>query len=293
MVQGNLGVSLRSGRAVLDEIAAVLPGTLELGLLGALIGLGIGLPVGILSAVYQDRPADRGMRFAVYVCISLPEFWLGTLMVLLFSIHFRWLPAGGYADLFQDPLEGLRFVVMPAVVLGLTMAAFLSRVVRSTMLETLRQDYVTVARAKGLSGPSVLLNHALRNAAGPIITLVGLQIAFLISGSVIVEEVFVRARSRAAAGAVDLPARLRRGAGRDAALHGHLRVREPAGRRAARRGRSARARAGMNARPTPQRQCAHERTIMGRPRLAASFMVARISDVRTGNPVLVSGRDVK
>ena len=192
VVQGNLGVSLRSGRAVVDEIAAVLPGTLELGLLGALLGIGIGLPVGILSAVHQDRPADRGMRFLVYVFISLPEFWLGTLMVLLFSIQLRWLPAGGYVGLFDDPLEALRFVIMPAVVLGLIMAAFLSRVVRSTMLETLRQDYVTVARAKGLSGPAVLLDHALRNAAGPIITLVGLQFAFLISGSVIVEEVFVR-----------------------------------------------------------------------------------------------------
>ena len=192
VVQGNLGVSLRSGRAVVDEIAAVLPGTLELGLLGALLGIAIGLPVGILSAVHQDRPADRGMRFLVYVFISLPEFWLGTLMVLLFSIHLRWLPAGGYVGLLDDPLEALRFVVMPAVVLGLIMAAFLSRVVRSTMLETLRQDYVTVARAKGLSGSAVLLDHALRNAAGPIITLVGLQIAFLISGSVIVEEVFVR-----------------------------------------------------------------------------------------------------
>ena len=192
VVQGNLGVSLRSGRAVVDEIAAVLPGTLELGLLGALLGIGIGLPVGILSAVHQDRPADRGMRFLVYVFISLPEFWLGTLMVLLFSIQLRLLPAGGYVGLFDDPLEALRFVIMPAVVLGLIMAAFLSRVVRSTMLETLRQDYVTVARAKGLSGPAVLLDHALRNAAGPIITLVGLQFAFLISGSVIVEEVFVR-----------------------------------------------------------------------------------------------------
>lgn len=192
VVRGNLGVSLRSGRAVVEEIAAVLPGTLELGLLGALIGIGIGLPVGVLSAVYQNRPADRGMRFAVYVCISLPEFWLGTLMVLLFSIHLRWLPAGGYVALLDDPMEAFRYLAMPAVVLGLTMAAFLSRVVRSTMLETLRQDYVTVARAKGLSGSSVLLDHALRNAAGPIITLVGLQFAFLISGSVIVEEVFVR-----------------------------------------------------------------------------------------------------
>jgi len=192
VVQGNLGVSLRSGRAVVDEILAVLPGTLELGLLGALLGIGIGLPVGILSAVHHDRPADRGMRFVVYVCISLPEFWLGTLMVLLFSIQLRWLPAGGYVGLLEDPTEALRHVVMPAVVLGLIMAAFLSRVVRSTMLETLRQDYVTVARAKGLSGSAVLLDHALRNAAGPIITLVGLQIAFLISGSVIVEEVFVR-----------------------------------------------------------------------------------------------------
>ena len=192
VVSGDLGASLRSGRDVIDEIVGVLPGTIELGLLGAVLGLAIGLPVGILSAVYHDRLADRGMRFAVYVGISLPEFWLGTLLVLLLSIELRWLPAGGYVSLLEHPLEGLRFVIMPAAVLGLSMAAFLSRVVRSTMLEVLRQDYVTVARAKGLSGPTVLLGHALRNAAGPIITLVGLQFAFLISGSVIVEEVFVR-----------------------------------------------------------------------------------------------------
>ena len=192
VVQGNLGTSLRSGRDVVVEIISVLPATLQLGLLGAVIGIVVGLSVGLVSAVYHDRPMDRGLRFLVYVCISLPEFWLGTLMVLLFSIHVRWLPAGGYVSLFDDPLEGFRHVVMPATVLGLTMAAFLSRVVRSTMLETLRQDYVTVARAKGLSGRSVLFDHALRNAAGPIVTLIGLQFAFLISGSVIVEEVFVR-----------------------------------------------------------------------------------------------------
>ena len=192
VVQGNLGTSLRSGRDVTAEIAAVLPATLQLGLLGAVIGIAVGLTVGLVSAVHHDRPMDRGLRFLVYVCISLPEFWLGTLMVLLFSIHVRWLPAGGYVDLFDDPLGGLLHVAMPAAVLGLTMAAFLSRVVRSTMLETLRQDYVTVARAKGLGGRAVLFDHALRNAAGPIVTLIGLQFAFLISGSVIVEEVFVR-----------------------------------------------------------------------------------------------------
>jgi len=192
VLSGNLGVSFRSGRTVIEEIASVLPGTLELGLLGGLIGIVIGLCTGILSAVHQGRSVDRGLRLFVYVGISLPEFWLGTLLILLFSVHFQILPSGGYASLLEHPLEGLRFTILPALVLGLTMGAFLSRVVRSTMLEVLRQDYLTVVRAKGMSERTVLLRHALKNAAGPIVTLIGLQVAFLISGSVIVEEVFTR-----------------------------------------------------------------------------------------------------
>ena len=192
MVRGNLGTSLRSGRPVTAEIASVMLPTLELGILGGMIGILIGLPVGIISAIHMGSLIDRGLRVAVYVGISLPEFWLGTLLIILFAIVFPLLPAGGYVSILTAPLEGLRYALLPALVLGLVMAGFLSRLVRSTMLEVLRQDYIVVARAKGLTNRIVLYRHALRNAAGPIVTLVGLQLAFLISGAIVVEEVFIR-----------------------------------------------------------------------------------------------------
>ena len=189
---GNLGTSLRSGRPVTKEIASVMVATIELGVIGVLIGILVGVSVGVISAIRIDSALDRGLRAAVYVGISVPDFWLGTLLIITFAIAFPLLPAGGYVSLLDSPLEGLRYALMPALVLGLIMAGFLSRVVRSTMLEVLRQDYITVARAKGLDNHVIIYRHALRNAAGPIVTLIGLQVAFLISGAIIVEEVFVR-----------------------------------------------------------------------------------------------------
>ena len=192
VVRGNLGTSLRSGRPVTEEIASVVLPTLELGVLGGIIGILIGLPVGIISAIHMGSLIDRGLRVAVYVGISLPEFWLGTLFIIFFAIIFPLFPAGGYVSLLDSPLEGLRYALLPALVLGLVMAGFLSRLVRSTMLEVLRQDYIVVARSKGLTNRIVLYRHALMNAAGPIVTLIGLQLAFLISGAIVVEEVFIR-----------------------------------------------------------------------------------------------------
>tara|TARA_Y100000588_G_scaffold393992_1_gene512255 strand:- start:6043 stop:6915 length:873 start_codon:yes stop_codon:yes gene_type:complete len=192
VVQGNLGVSLRSGNNVVTEITQVIPATVQLGVFGGFIGIILGVFIGIISAVRQDTLVDKSFRFVVYLGISLPEFWLGTLLILLFSVTFQILPAGGYVVFSEDPIESLRVTLLPALVLGVAMAAFLSRVVRSSMLEILRQDFLVVAKSKGLPARTILLKHALRNAAAPIITLIGLQIAFLISGSVIIEEVFVR-----------------------------------------------------------------------------------------------------
>ncbi len=192
VLQGNLGTSLRSGRPVTTEIGAVIIPTLELGILGAAIGLLIGLPVGIIAAFHLDSTIDRSLRAGIYISISLPEFWLGTLLIIAFSIVMPIFPAGGYVSMASDPLESLKHALLPALVLGLVMAGFLSRLVRSTMLEVLRQDYITVARAKGLPGRVILYRHALKNAAGPIVTLIALQFAFLISGTIVVEEVFVR-----------------------------------------------------------------------------------------------------
>jgi len=192
IVQGNLGVSLRSGNNVVTEITQVVPATVQLGVFGGFIGILLGVFIGIISAVRQHTLVDKSLRFVAYLGISLPEFWLGTLLILLFSVTFQILPAGGYVVFSEDPIESLRVTLLPALVLGFAMAAFLSRVVRSSMLEILRQDFLVVAKSKGLPVRTILLKHALRNAAAPIITLIGLQIAFLISGSVIIEEVFVR-----------------------------------------------------------------------------------------------------
>lgn len=192
VLQGNLGVSLRSGRPVLEEVGSVLSASLELGLFGALIGIAIGLPAGIVAALYQHRPADSLLRAATYVSISLPEFWLGAILILTLGIGMGVFPISGYASFFADPAHAFAVGFMPAAALGLIMAGFLARVTRSAMLEVIRQDYVTVARAKGLPPRTVLTWHALSNAAPAIVTVVALQFAFLISGSIVIEEVFVR-----------------------------------------------------------------------------------------------------
>lgn len=192
VLQGNLGVSLRSGRPVLEEVGSVLSASLELGLFGALIGIGIGLPAGIVAALHQHRPADSLLRAATYVSISLPEFWLGAVLILTLGIGMGVFPISGYASFFADPALAFAVGFMPAAALGLIMAGFLARVTRSAMLEVIRQDYVTVARAKGLPPRTVLTWHALSNAAPAIVTVVALQFAFLISGSIVIEEVFVR-----------------------------------------------------------------------------------------------------
>lgn len=192
VLHGNLGVSLRSGRPVLEEIGSVMSASLELGLFGALIGIVIGLPAGIVSALYQNRPADSLLRAATYVSISLPEFWLGAILILTLGIGMGVFPVSGYASFLADPARAFAVSFMPALALGLIMAGFLARVTRSAMLEVIRQDYVTVARAKGLPPRTVLTWHALSNAAPAIVTVIALQFAFLISGSIVIEEVFVR-----------------------------------------------------------------------------------------------------
>ncbi len=191
-VHGNLGTSLRSGRPVAEEIGAVTSASLELGVFGALIGIGIGLPAGILAALHHNRPADSLMRAATYVSISVPEFWLGAVLILTLGIGLGLFPISGYESIFIDPARALRTGVMPAFALGLIMLGFLARVTRSAMLEVMREEYVVVARSKGLPPRTVLARHTLSNAAPAIVTVIALQFAFLISGSIVIEEVFVR-----------------------------------------------------------------------------------------------------
>ena len=237
-LQGNLGTSLRSGRPVAVEIGNVASASLELGLFGALIGIGIGLPAGILAAIHHNRPADSLLRAVTYVSISVPEFWLGAVLILMLGIGLGLFPISGYESIFIDPARALRTGAMPAFALGLIMAGFLARVTRSAMLEVMHQDYVIVARSKGLPPRTVLARHArYRHRHRAAVRLPHQRLDRHRGG--------VRAAgARPPAGALDLPARLCGGAGDNVALHDDLRRRQPGGRRVARRDRPA-APAGM------------------------------------------------
>jgi peptide/nickel transport system permease protein len=192
VLTGDLGTSIRSGRPVTQELLAALGPTVQLALLSTVIGCAIAIPAGIVSAVRQYSWADAAVTLVSYIGISMPVFWLGTLLVMLFSVRFNWLPAGGYVSMSEAPLESLKVVMLPAITLGLGFAALLMRIIRSAMLEVLRQDYVRVARAKGLRERAVLARHASRNVLIPLLTVIGLQFGWLLGGSVIVEQVFVR-----------------------------------------------------------------------------------------------------
>jgi peptide/nickel transport system permease protein len=192
LLTGDLGFSIRSGRPVTVEIASVLAPTAQLAALATIIGCAIAVPAGMLSAVRQYSWADALVTLASYVGISMPVFWLGTLLILALSVKLPWLPAGGYVSMTQNFWGSLRFAALPALTLGLGFAALLMRIIRSTVLEVLRQDYVRVARAKGLREWLVLTRHVARNALIPVLTVIGLQFGWLLGGSVIVEQVFVR-----------------------------------------------------------------------------------------------------
>jgi peptide/nickel transport system permease protein len=190
VVQGDLGDSVRIQRPVTELIAEKLPVTLELATLAMIIALSIGVTAGVVSAVYKDTAWDYAANLFALWGISMPNFWLGILLILLFAVHLGWLPASGYVSPFEDLKANLESMIMPAFVLGNAFAAVLMRHTRSAMLQVLSSDYVRTARAKGLSQRSVVLRHALRNALTPVITLGALQLGELLSGAVLTEQVF-------------------------------------------------------------------------------------------------------
>jgi peptide/nickel transport system permease protein len=185
--RGDFGRSIASKAPALDEIATRLPATLQLGIAAYLLAVAIALPAGLLAAARRGRPADHLVRLLSLAGVSLPSFWLGLLLILVFGVSLRWLPVSGRGD---GPVEGLRALILPAVALGLAYAASLTRLLRAGLLEALGSDYIRTARAKGLRGNTVLLRHALRNTLLPTITVMGLQIGFLIGGAVVIETVF-------------------------------------------------------------------------------------------------------
>ena len=190
VLQGDLGESVRTQQPVLELVLQKLPVTLELAVLAMVIALAIGIPAGILSAVGRGGWWDTLANALALWGISTPNFWLGILMILLFSVQLGWLPASGYVSPLEDLGANLAAMLMPAFVLGNAISAVLMRHTRSAMLQVLSADYVRTARAKGLNQRVVVLKHALRNALTPIITLGALELGTLLSGAVLTEQVF-------------------------------------------------------------------------------------------------------
>jgi peptide/nickel transport system permease protein len=190
VLKGDLGESIRINKPVLDLVLEKLPVTAELAGLAIIVALAIGIPAGVLSAVKNGRPLDYAANVFALWGLSTPNFWLGFLLILLFSVKLGWLPASGFVSPSEDLGQNLRSMIMPAFVLGNAIAAVMMRHTRSAMLQVLGMDYVRTARAKGLAERTVILKHALRNALVPVVTLGALEFGQLLSGAVLTEQVF-------------------------------------------------------------------------------------------------------
>ena len=189
-LQGDLGMSLRTRQTVLELLGQKLPVTLQLATMALIIAVMIGIPAGIISAYHKGTWIDWLANIVALSGLSVPNFWLGIMMILLVSVKLGWLPASGYQPFFEDPLQSIRTMLMPAFVLGTGLAATLMRHTRSAMLGVLQSDYVRTARAKGLVERTVVIKHAMRNALIPIVTVVTLLFGELLAGAVLTEQIF-------------------------------------------------------------------------------------------------------
>jgi peptide/nickel transport system permease protein len=190
VLRGDLGRSIRNGEPVVENVSRRIRPSLQLAVMAMTISLLIAFPVGIVSAVRRNRPVDRvGTTFALFG-ICMPNFLLALLLIFLFGVTLRWLPISGYTDPLEEPWNGFRSLMLPAITLGLALAAVVTRTLRSSLLEALAEDYVRTARAKGLSERRVVWVHVLKNALIPVVTVLGLQLGTLIGGAVITEYVF-------------------------------------------------------------------------------------------------------
>lgn len=191
LAQGDGGNSLVTGQPVFEELAKSLPVTLELAILASIMGIAISIPIGVMSAVKQDGPWDYLGRLFTVAGLALPSFLAGSMLLLIMSVYFNWLPPLEYTPFFEAPMNNLAHVIWPAMILALHETAILVRMTRSSMLEVLRQDYMRTAHAKGLAPRMAVVRHGLRNALLPVVTIAGLQLANLLAGSVIAETIFV------------------------------------------------------------------------------------------------------
>ncbi|OLB77085.1 MAG: peptide ABC transporter [Actinobacteria bacterium 13_2_20CM_2_71_6] len=190
-VTGDLGRSTRTGLSVRETIGHALPVTLQLATFAILIAVFIGIGAGVVAAVRRRSPSEWAANSVALLGLSVPNFWFGLMLVLLFAIAYPILPASGFVSVFDNPMESFRHLLLPALVLGTGLAAVIMRQTRSAMLEALSADYVRTARAKGLDGARVVFGHALRNSLIVVVTIVGLQLGVLISGAVVTEQIFV------------------------------------------------------------------------------------------------------
>jgi peptide/nickel transport system permease protein len=190
-LRGDLGESIRTRESVVKTVATKLPITIELAFLSLLIAVSIAIPAGVLAAVRRNTIWDILTSGASLGGVSIPNFWLGIMLILFFSVRLGWLPASGFVPLWESPLANLQRMVMPAFVLGTALAAILTRQTRNSMIEVLSADYIRTAYSKGLAGRIVVFRHAIRNSLIPVVTILGLQMGALMSGAVVTEQIFV------------------------------------------------------------------------------------------------------
>lgn len=198
----DFGTSLTFRQPAMDVVLAALPATIELTLFSLILAVLISIPLGIVSALYRGKPVDGGIMTFAMIGQSIPNFWMGIMMIMFFGLYLRWFPisghvpflvplfAGDFARAFANLPQSLHYMIMPAIAVGSYTLARNARLVRSSMLEVLQQDYVRTARSKGISETRVIVHHALRNAWLPVITMIGLEFGFLLGGVVVVETVF-------------------------------------------------------------------------------------------------------
>jgi peptide/nickel transport system permease protein len=187
---GDLGKSLWTGESVAKEIAIRFPVSFQVAVMATLIAVFIGVPLGVLSGLYRDTWIDNTIRVLSVSGLAIPGFWLGMIIILMLLAVFNWLPKIGYVSIFEDPIANLSALIWPALSVGYRYAAVVARMMRSALLEVMREDYVRTARAKGVFERLVVQRHAVRNALLPVVTVVGLEFAFLIGGLVVTEQVF-------------------------------------------------------------------------------------------------------
>jgi peptide/nickel transport system permease protein len=190
ILQGDFGLSIRTKLPIGEMILEKLPVTIQLSVMAMILALVIGIPAGVIAALKRGTPVDYGVSILGLAGLSVPSFWLGIMLILAFAVRLGWLPSGGYVGLFDSPLDNLRYMLMPSIVLGTAASAIVMRHTRSSMLQTLRQDYVRTARAKGLKERIVVIRHVLRNGLIPVVTVSSLHFGELLSGAVLTEQVF-------------------------------------------------------------------------------------------------------